>query len=275
MIESKFFQFPIGCLHIDKPLTAATAEDKSQVLHRVFDHAVQRAGRSKIETMKMNEVISLCDRVIARYRQENNHGYEWFNRSNRQHQERLVGESMLGWNSPGKPSIDKNKLAYGMSKLTRVSSELYADALKNPAFTLRTFAVLCAVKSGIGGKIYARLSRNQIRAMAAGFAGANEYKQRSESESADIRLTDNQVRTDIAHLVDRGFFVRFCPNRRHTFYSGKLSLDELVDVLARKFGKLAAKHQQAAQSHQLFQKRMNRYLEQDATRNGKKPQSPL
>jgi hypothetical protein len=114
----------------------------------------------------------------------------------------------------------KRHSEYGHDALVRIRADIFNDALSGE-FKFRDFTVLCGVYAVLGGKQYAKISRERITAAALGFKSAKIMPPDC------VPLTTQQLRDTLDRLETAGLITRFCPNRRHAYYSNRLSVESL------------------------------------------------
>jgi hypothetical protein len=125
----------------------------------------------------------------------------------------------------------------GAGLLVRVRSDLMWEFRDSWAF--RDAAILCGVYAGVGDAAYKRLDCNRIRTLAMGFASAAELKEHGAELNYQLvngqktKLTDRQVRHTLSQLERRKLFQRATPDGRHTYYSHRLSEQEMISALAQ------------------------------------------
>ncbi len=142
---------------------------------------------------------------------------------------------------------------WGSTSLVRVSDSLVIQVYDDE-FDWELFTVLCGVYAAIGDKSYCRITRNQIRARAMGYASWKDlfdddgkitpsgFRRLKDREDNVMPLTIDQVRYALDKLEDRKFFTRLQPKShgREVFFSRSLNADELADSLFKQFERRVA-----------------------------------
>ena len=234
--EDSYFQFPIHALHFGKPLDDVTHDEKCDALQRIVRHSVWTVGTKLMQTAEYAYETA--------EREAQTQGYEWFQVDDENHVTRVLGAKSLkvklGGPDRWHPKVMVKPKDFG-SRLVRLRCDLLWDYHNNSAAAFRDLAVLSAIYSGIGQKQYAKLSYEQIRCMAMGYNGIAEYEAETRTKKKDNRLTVRQTQYTAHRLHDRGFFVRVCPNKRHIYYSHKLTASELAKAVVKKVATYKAK----------------------------------
>lgn len=247
-----YFQFPIHVLYHGKPLDKVSQVEKEVALRRIMYVTFRAVGGKLMETTK--DAHDVAEREAERSDYE-----RWFNVDDDEHVEVVLGAMAFGVTVPPPGYWPKGTLPppdywpkgalppkdFG-SRLVRLRTDLLWDYLKNPVAPFRDLAVLCAIYAGIGKKAYARLSYEQIRCMALGFNGIKEYEEKTEEGREDNRLTIRQTQYTVRSLYDRGLFVRVCPNKRHIYYSHKMSAPDLTQAVVKRVATNKAKRASVA-----------------------------
>lgn len=144
------------------------------------------------------------------------------------------------WQRASTHISDMRKLQGGDSPLVRLRHDLVWGTI-NGEFTYRSFSVLCAVYSSIGGKQFPyQITRDAIRARAMGYkaaailfdaagrihdAGLAILKQRQDNASP---LTVDQVRWTLDEVEARGWFHRCHASKRRTYFSHRMTRENML-----------------------------------------------
>lgn len=272
MTQSKFFQFPIGCLHTGTRADLIEDDAKPWLFRRMIFHACDYAGQIMVKR-KMEEWAQERAQEEAEKRE-----YQWALDYIEEYGEipetlvqQIIGAMITGVTLGGEPG----KIARGQKDYTilpefgrryvRVKAEFVWDIRDNPSWKWREFAVLCAIYAGIGTKPFTILSYDQIAAMAQGYNGIREFAdQKKEPE----RMTNRQVQWTVKKLLSKGFFTMVCPDRRKNYYSNRLSQKELVTAVARSIAKRKARKAIVAVQNEACREEIDRLLDfQDLPEN--------
>lgn len=238
-----YFQFPIHALYTGKKLADVDHEAKQNLLQRIVTHAVQSVGRAMLAKTDYEYAVDTAVRESERK------DYEWYDADDDTHTIALLGGKALGvhFNGPGATRGQSVQPRRFGNRQVRVRADLLWDHHDNAAAQWREFAVLSAIYAGIGSKQFARLSYEQIRSMAMGYNGIQEFEDHNtDKRRRDDRLTVRQVQYTVRHLHERGLFVRVCPNRRHVYFSNRMSESELAKAIVKREAKKKAKRLVAA-----------------------------
>lgn len=129
--------------------------------------------------------------------------------------------------------IERFEFAYGRSPLVRIKTEFVWDILKNDGMSNRELTILCAVYSCIGAKEWpVRITKKTIGHRMLGYK--SEAMMKAEIQRRPDRekpLTERQILTTLDKLHSRGFFARMRANARQTYYSHRLTQEEMKKAL--------------------------------------------
>jgi hypothetical protein len=147
---------------------------------------------------------------------------------------------------------------YGRDVEVRIVNPLVFEVRDNAGMSYREFAVLCAIYSCIGAKKYpVRITRQTIRCRMLGYRSTSimqaEIANRTDGATP---LTPRQINYTLDALHERQFFARARANERQTFYSHRMSHDELETRLITGKGYSAAFHQRRRQHNTEFMARL-------------------
>ena len=120
--------------------------------------------------------------------------------------------------------IDDFESEFGSDALVRHKTDLCIDVKDNDALNHREFAILSAIYSCLGQSSYKLITSDEIQRRASGCRSKeifDTFEDRPEPYSV------KQVRNTVEDLFLKGFFGRYTYQRRYTYYSHKLSEDEL------------------------------------------------
>lgn len=122
---------------------------------------------------------------------------------------------------------------YGCDVEVRVAKSLVVEARDGTGISYRELAILGAVYSCIGAKKYpCRITRATIQCRMLGYkSGKIMRAEIAKRKDAAQPLTLRQINYVLDKLHERLFFARARPNKRQTFYSNRLTQDQLEDKL--------------------------------------------
>jgi hypothetical protein len=117
--------------------------------------------------------------------------------------------------------------------MVRLRTNILWDVRQSRCLTPMQFMVLCSVCAAIGDNKVRRVTRARLVALSTGLSGKDELAKFGPKK----RIEEHQVRTALDTLGKRGFFVRVCVNRRHTWFSNSMSESELIEAVAKQEAK--------------------------------------
>jgi len=231
-----YFQFPLHALYRDdKPLDKVIHDEKCDAIQRIVSHTVLKVGHS---IMGQDWSLQAAEEYASKCR-----GDIWneYDEENETHVAIILGCRKLGVTPGGFDNFTDERKAiryrpFG-NRTTRIRGDILWNTHNNRPAPWREFAVLSAVYAGIGNKQYCRLSYNQIRSMAMGYNGIQEYEdhaKKTPGRKKDHRLTVRQTQITVHHLYERGLFVRLCPNGRHVYYSNRMTATALGRAIIKR-----------------------------------------
>ena len=127
--------------------------------------------------------------------------------------------------------IDDFELKFGTDALVRHKTALCIDVRDRGALNPRAFAILSAIYSCLGQNSHRQITSDEIQCRATGCRSQeifDTFKDRPKPYSM------KQVRKTVEDLFLKGFFGRYTYQRRYTYYSHKLSEDELREKVFEK-----------------------------------------
>ncbi len=118
---------------------------------------------------------------------------------------------------------------HGRDVEVRVRKDLVFECRDNCGISYREFAVLSAVYSCIGAKSYpVRVTRQQIQCRMLGYKSPAVMQAEIASRTDGATpLTLRQINYTLNALHERGFFARTRANERQTYYSHRMTLEEM------------------------------------------------
>ena len=135
---------------------------------------------------------------------------------------------------------------HGRDVQVRLATDLVFEARDDRGLSFPELAVLTAIYSKVGAsKGAVRITREEIWRRAQGFKSKLAFSR--ETAAQQPYLTRRKVRSLIESLHERGFFARVTYARRQTYYSHRLTADELADsVFQQKTRAARARHTRIA-----------------------------
>jgi hypothetical protein len=119
---------------------------------------------------------------------------------------------------------------HGADAQVRLATNFVFEARDNKGMFYRELAVLAAIYSKIGAaKGPVRITREEIWRRALGFKSKRVFSE--EMRDCQARITQRKVRSIIERLHDRRFFARLTFARRQTYYSHRLTADQLAEAV--------------------------------------------
>jgi len=122
---------------------------------------------------------------------------------------------------------------YGPDAQVRIKKDLVFEVRDKTGISYREFAVLCAVLSYIGAKKYpVCITRQAIQCRMLGYKSPSimctEIAKRKDGAKP---LTFRQINYTLDRLHERQFFARARANKRQTYYSIRMTQDQLESAL--------------------------------------------
>jgi len=230
--SDRYFQFPIGALHFGKSIDKVDHEEMTARLHKIISYCVVTVGASIVDKNDVEAVDAICARSSNRM------GFDSADIDDRKTQILLCGAEQLNvrlgqldFATESRKHSEINRFATYGNQQCRLRADLAWEAISGGWWTWRSLATLCAIYTAIGSWQKTKLTYDRIGAMSLGFNGQRD---RDKHKAKKHQLTDKQTLRTVAALRERGFFVSASPNKRHVFYSHKMTLDELIEELASK-----------------------------------------
>jgi len=229
----KFFQFPIAALHLGKEIDTVEREEMETRLSTIIDFCIIEIGTGIYKNKPEETTLAMAQRGAESC------DIELPDEPTRNQLIMFSGVAQLGikcgspnWSAFKKShSLIANKAARHGSQQCRLKTTFVWEAKDTGNWNWRDLTTLAAVYSGVGAYQRQKLTYDRIGAMALGFNGQRE---RDAADAKQYQLTDKQTLRTVNNLRNRNFFVSASPNKRHVFYSHRLSLDQLIDNLASK-----------------------------------------
>jgi hypothetical protein len=124
---------------------------------------------------------------------------------------------------------------HGRDAEARIARGLVFEARDKQGISYREFAVLCAIYSCIGGKQYpVRITRQMIQCRMLGYKSPDVMRSEIANRLDGAKpLTLRQINYTVDALHERQFFARARANRRQTFFSNRMTQDELESALIK------------------------------------------
>lgn len=251
--DGTYIQFPLSHLAIGKRCDAVTQEEKNDRVAKIISTGIN----SFAQTIDMDSEDFYWEKA-ARLAKDTG-----FNADVDLDARLLIAADILGI-TPGARAnlVGRNLLGhlnYGTMQ-TRIAKSLIFEYRDEHQKTWREFAVLSAMYAGVGGRNMQRLSYDHIRTMASGFNGQAQFKD-CWKRLADPRLSVDKVRTTVSNIVKRGFFRRVCPNRRHVYYSCRLTQEQLENAVVERVVAKEVKRRQSISDQSVEHKIKQRLAE--------------
>jgi hypothetical protein len=226
----KYFQFPIGALHFGKSIDKVDQEEMTARLHLIISYCIVNVGTSIVDSE--NEEMIEAMAIRSAYRMD----FDSADLDDRETRILLCGAEQLNvrlgqlnYENESRKYDEICRFATYGNQQVRLRSDLAWEAIAGGSWTWRSLATLCAIYAAIGTWQKTKLTYDRIGAMSLGFNG---QRNRDKHRAKKHQLTDKQTLRTVAALRERGFFVSASPNKRHVFYSHKMTLDELIEELA-------------------------------------------
>jgi hypothetical protein len=130
-------------------------------------------------------------------------------------------------------ALDEFRTAFerinGKDAAVRIAKDWVFEARDGKGISYRELAVLCSLYSSIGAKDYpVRVTRDQVRRRMLGYKSAEVAKRELPNRQDGAKLlTIRQISSSLEKLHERRFFARARANERQTYYSNRLTQEEL------------------------------------------------
>jgi len=225
--QDHFLQFPISAL--------SYGPDPKTRLNEIVDYCVIEQGRNLAKT-------TLPEMTTA-WIQQTTHGElpEDFNPAYETHRELFLGCRALGiqYRRIGSHQAAHDRVAkavrslewiHGPSSLVRIKTDWIFKA-RDGAMSYRDFSILAALYCAIGNHKARIIRRSTLPALALGYKvkafRADGPKLLGSRTDGAKPWTESQIKTTLEKLRMDGYFARVNANRRSTYYSIRMSEDDL------------------------------------------------
>lgn len=229
--EDKYFQFPIAAMRLNKSIDKIDRKEMATRLHEIIDYCIIDVGTSLVSKQSDEAVVAMA------YRGALSAGVVLPDTPAEYELIMYAGANQLGVMIKGQSFQRFQKNHSAISRLAsqhgaqqcRLRANIVWDAITEEAWEWRDLSTLAAVYAGVGAYKRNKLTYDRIGSLALGFSG---QKERDAYKAKKWQLSDRQTQWTVNRLRDRKWFVSASPNRRHVFYSHRMSLDQLIDNLA-------------------------------------------
>jgi hypothetical protein len=227
METDAYFQFPLCLL--------GAFDDTHRRAESIISFSFIRAGYAIASQQSPAELKAFIKRV-----RESSDTPKDFHASEPMHVAAMAGAIRIGVRSSNiRGSCDNYEAAmefatameakYGRDVEVRVPKNLLFEVRDKAGMTWREFSILCAVLYCVGAAQYpVRITRETIQRRALGYkskaAMDAEFPNRKDGA---VALTLRQINYSLDALEERKWFARARPNARQTYYSNRLTADEL------------------------------------------------
>ena len=266
-----YFQFPLCAL--------AICETEKERLEHIISFGFIEAGIAMYKKL---------DAEIRKQKAEqfsNNSGTpNDYKRNNDHHVAAMIGANEIG-NTVGSLVYSMQRWTelsefrnqfhtrHGNDVLVRIKKGLVFEARDNEGISYRELSILCAVYSCIGANEKpVRITKATIQGRMLGYKSAKvmtaEIKSRKDTAQP---LTPRQIGYTLDSLDERKFFARARPNERQTYFSHRLTKEELNDALFNRKTAKARFHATRKASNNSLMERIKSEREKLARMVAKKP----
>jgi hypothetical protein len=229
--DGKYFQFPIRALRVDCRLDEVNREQAFEVFSHAMCYSISKLAED-LQTAEDSRLNVLAEAHLSKNEVADNDfededvlavaaACEVLGTSF----DLLSNETVNAVND----SWERIEMRPGSNTLVRIRADLMQEFQYSWEF--RDAAILCGVFAGVGHSAYRQLTCDRIRTLAMGFASGAELRQHGARLPL---LTDRQVRHTLGKLEARKLFQRGTPDGRHSYYTHRLSEQELISALAEK-----------------------------------------
>jgi hypothetical protein len=229
-----YFQFPLCLL--------AYGKDVHTRLNDLISFCCVDTGKIIANQTPQGERLIVADEKASRM----GHKFKDYERENKNQVAALLGADLLKVEFPDVEIIvnewecaDVHRLhfekAYGFDVKVRIATSFLWDTIKNSGMSYREFSVLCAIYSCIGSKNHpVRITREMIQSRQLGYKSHRIKEMELPARADGMRsLSLRQIGYTVDALHERGFFSRARANQRQTYYSNRLTQQELEERLVR------------------------------------------
>lgn len=250
----KYLQFPLCAL--------AFFDDERDRLRHIISFGVVEAGHSMLKKLDP-ELQNQKAKELAPVPPED------YLMNNSEHVAAMVGAKAIGIIGPSVACLldewyrltcfrDAFQKRNGRDVGVRVAVPFVLEAWEQKGITWRELAILCAVYSVIGAKDYpVRITRKTIQCRMLGYKSPSvmqvELGQRTDGA---LPLSCRQINYVLDKLHERKFFSRARANERQTFYSHRLSQNQLETKLVERKSYSAAFHKRRIQGDSRLMQRI-------------------
>lgn len=171
-----------------------------------------------------------------------------FRKTNSEHVAAMIGANEIGITVGSSLVYSMNRwtalshfrnefqMKHGNDVQVRIRKGLVFEARDGEGISYRELSVLCAVYSCIGAATHpVRITKDTVQARMLGYKSpkvmAAEITNRKDTAKA---LTHRQIGYTLDSLDERKFFARARPNERQTYFSHRLSAEQLTDELFKR-----------------------------------------
>lgn len=164
---------------------------------------------------------------------------------------------------------------HGNDVLVRIKKDLVFEARDDNGISYRELSILCAVYSCIGAtEKPVRITKATIQNRMLGYKSAKVMKAEIKSRKDSAKpLTPRQIGYTLDSLDERKFFARARPNERQTYFSHRLTEEELHDALFKRKTAKARFHATRKTSNNSLMERIKSERERLAKKTAIKPVS--
>ena len=163
---------------------------------------------------------------------------------------------------------------HGNDVLVRIKKGLVFEARDNEGISYRELSLLSAVYSCIGAAKYARITKEAIQARMLGYKSTKVLKAEIKSRKDTAQpLTPRQIGYTLDSLDERKFFARARPNERQTYFSHRLSKEQLQEELFQRKTAKARFHAARKTDNNTLMERIKSERERLAKKTSIKPVS--
>jgi hypothetical protein len=209
-----------------------------------------------------------------------------YKRNNWQHVAAMVGANEIGITIGGSLVYSMNRwielsefrnqfqTRHGNDVLVRIRKGLVFEARDNEGISYRELSILSAVYSCIGAAKYARITKEAIQARMLGYKSTKVLKAEIKSRKDTAQpLTPRQIGYTLDSLDERKFFARVRPNERQTYFSHRLTKEQLQEELFQRKTAKARFHAARKTDNNTLMERIKSERERLAKKTAVKPAS--
>jgi hypothetical protein len=232
--NGRFFQFPLCAL--------AFGETERDRLEAIISFGFVDAGNKMFKKLDTDIRQQKAKEFCANFEKPDDYSQKntWHVAAMLGAQEIGITVGNLGWSIERWRILaqfrDQFATKHGPDVEVRIRKDLVFETRDNKGITYREFAILCAVYSFIGSAAYpVRIIKEAIQTRMLGYKKREIMETEVAARNDKVQpLTLRQIGYTLNALHKRKFFARARANERQTYYSHRLTQEELEEELFKR-----------------------------------------